>query len=407
MKDKILQKLLNQEKKRQQMTINLIPSENYASEDVLEALGSVLVNKYSEGYPGRRYYPGNEYCDKIEELAQERVRKMFGLNKNWHINVQPYSGSPANLAVYFALLDCGEKIMGMRLAAGGHLTHGHKVNFSGRYYHSIQYGVDPVTHYLDYEELAKIAVQHRPKVIVSGTTAYPRQIDFAYIGKIARQIGAYHVADISHIAGLIAAKLHPSPFPYADVVTTTTHKTLKGPRGAVIISRPEVAERVNRAVFPGLQGGPHNNQIAAIAVMAWQNSKSAFKQYQKQIISNAQALADQLIKEGFNLVTGGTDNHLMIINLNPIKNLNGQLAEKLLEKAGIIANRNSIPSDHSPFNPSGLRLGTPAVTARGMKEKEMRLIGKWIAQILIKRIKPTAVKREVEKICLKFKLKDD
>jgi len=405
MKDKVLNQLIKKEVKRQQLTIDLIPSENYQSPDSLGVVGSVLANKYSEGYPGRRYYPGNEVCDEIEGLAQERVRKLFGLDKRWHVNVQPYSGSPANLAVYFSLVECGEMVMGMRLAAGGHLTHGHRVNFSGRFYRSTQYGVDLTTGWLDYDDLKRLAEIHQPKVIFSGATAYPRQIDFAKIGKIARKIGAYHVADISHIAGLVATGLHPSPFPHSDIVTSTTHKTLRGPRGAVIMCRPELADRIDRSVFPGLQGGPHNNQTAAIALMAWQNSKKDFKKYQQQIVKNAQVLAEELLKQGFDLITGGTDNHLLLIDLRSISGMNGQQAEKLLSNAGIVANRNTIPGDISPLNPSGLRMGTPAVTARGMKEKEMKLIANWIGKVLLKKLKTEPVRKQVEKLCRKFPLK--
>ncbi|MFH1759338.1 MAG: serine hydroxymethyltransferase [Patescibacteria group bacterium] len=402
MKDKILHKLIKQEEQRQEETISLIASENYASPEVLDILGSVLVNKYSEGYPGRRYYPGNEVYDKIENLARERVLKLFGLSdKEWHVNVQPYSGSPANLAVYAALLDFGDKIMGMRLAAGGHLTHGHKVNFSGRAYKAFQYGVEMDTGLLDYVDLERLANHHKPKLITSGTTAYPREIDFKRISKVARKIGAYHLADISHIAGLVATGLHQSPFENCDVVTTTTHKTLRGPRGAVIICRKELAKRIDRSVFPGMQGGPHNNQTAAIALMAFVGRQKSFQQYQKQIIKNAKVLANELMKVGFDLVTGGTDNHLILVDLRPTGH-SGKNAERLLEKAGIIANRNSIPSDTSPFNPSGLRLGTPAVTTRGMKEKEMKKIASWITDLLLKKAKPTTINRQIKAICKKF-----
>jgi glycine hydroxymethyltransferase len=403
MKDKILDKLIKEEIKRQQKTINLIPSENYASPEILEVMGSVLINKYSEGYPGKRYYPGNKIYDEIEILAQERIRKLFGLGKNWHINVQPYSGSPANLAVYFSLIDFGESIMGMRLDAGGHLTHGHRVNFSGRAYKAIQYGVDLGDELLNYDEIENLAEQRQPKVIVSGSTAYPREIDFKRMGKIARRIGAYHVADISHIAGLVATGLHPSPFADCDVVTFTTHKTLRGPRAAVIICREDLADRIDRSVFPGIQGGPHNNQLAAIALMAFQDSQASFKNYQKQILKNAQVLADILQDKGLKLVTNGTDTHLMIIDLKPL-GLEGKEAEGLLEQAGITANRNSVPGDMSPQNPSGIRLGTPAITTRGMKAAEVEKIAIWVADLLLKKSKPTAVKKQVEDLCNKFPL---
>ncbi|HCX45464.1 TPA: serine hydroxymethyltransferase [Patescibacteria group bacterium] len=403
MKDKILDKLIKEEVKRQQKTINLIPSENYASSEILEVMGSVLMNKYSEGYPGKRYYPGNKIYDQIELLAQERIRKLFNLGKNWHINVQPYSGSPANLAVYFSLIDFGESIMGMRLDAGGHLTHGHRVNFSGRAYKAIQYGVDLGDGLLNYDEIERLAEQRQPKIIVSGATAYPREIDFKKIGKIARRIGAYHVADISHIAGLVSAGEHPSPFNDCDVVTLTTHKTLRGPRAAIIICREDLADRIDRSVFPGIQGGPHNNQIAAIALMAFQNSQPDFKSYQKQVLKNAQILAETLQDKGIKLVTNGTDNHLMIIDLKSL-DLSGKEAEKILEQAGITANRNSVPGDMSPQNPSGIRLGTPAITTRGMKEEEVRQIAGWISDLLLKKSKPVAVKKQVDILCNKFPL---
>ncbi len=403
MKDKVLDKLIKGEIKRQQKTINLIPSENYASSEIMEVMGSVLINKYSEGYPDKRYYPGNKIYDEIELLAQERIKKLFNLGKNWHVNVQPYSGSPANLAVYFSLIDFGESIMGMRLDAGGHLTHGHRVNFSGRAYKSIQYGVDLGDELLNYDEIERLAELRQPKVIVSGATAYPREIDFKRMGRIARRIGSYHVADISHTAGLISAGVHASPFADCDVVTFTTHKTLRGPRAAVIICREDLADRIDRSVFPGIQGGPHNNQIAAIALMAFQNSQGGFKSYQKQVLKNAEVLAETLKDEGIKLVTNGTDNHLMIIDLRPL-GLDGKETEKLLEKAGITANRNSVPGDMSPQNPSGIRLGTPAITTRGMKEVEVRQVAKWIAELLLKKSKPTAIKNQVEDLCNKFPL---
>ncbi len=403
MKDKILDKLVKEEIKRQQKTINLIPSENYASPEILEIMGSVLMNKYSEGYPGKRYYPGNKIYDQIELLAQERIRKLFNLGKNWHINVQPYSGSPANLAVYFSLIDFGESIMGMRLDAGGHLTHGHRVNFSGRAYKAIQYGVDLGDGLLNYDEIERLAEQRQPKIIVSGATAYPREIDFKKMGKIARRIGAYHVADISHIAGLVSAGEHPSPFNDCDVVTLTTHKTLRGPRAAIIICREDLADRIDRSVFPGIQGGPHNNQIAAIALMAFQNSQPDFKSYQKQVLKNAQILSETLQDKGIKLVTNGTDNHLMIIDLKSL-DLSGKEAEKILEQASITANRNSVPGDMSPQNPSGIRLGTPAITTRGMKEGEVGQIAEWISDLLLKKSKSAAVKKQVEVLCNKFPL---
>lgn len=441
MKDKKIEKLIKAERQRQHETIDLIASENFVSDGVLEALGSELTNKYSEGYPGKRYYPGNKYYDDIEELAKERALKLFKLNpKDWAVNVQPYSGSPANLAIYLALLGTRTNalnarthadIMGMTLSSGGHLTHGHKVSATGQFWKSVQYSVGE-DGWINYDKVGKLAKKEKPKVIVSGFTAYPRKVDFKRFGEIAKSVGAYHVADISHIAGLVAAGLHPSPFPHADVVMTTTHKTLRGPRGAVIFSSrqrsdlpsiyPERSRRIgprssevgspqidlpsaiDRAVFPGLQGGPHNNVTAAKAVAFYEALQPGFKKYQAQIVKNAKALADELVKLGFYLVTGGTDTHLILIDLRksdipeirPRKpargafkrsdlaklNIDGMLAEKKLESVGIIANRNTVPGDTSPFKPSGLRLGTPAVTTRGMKEKEMREIARLIYETL-------------------------
>lgn len=403
-KDKVLAKLIKEETERQQKTINLIPSENYVSEEILEVLGSPLTNKYSEGYPGKRYYAGNKIYDQIEILTQQRFKKLFKLGRDWEVNVQPYSGSPANLEIYSGLMDPGDTLMGMSLVAGGHLSHGHKVSFSGRFFKSVQYGVDSETGLLDYEAIEKIASEHRPRLIVSGHSAYSRQIDFQKIGMIAKKIGAFHVADISHIAGLIAAGLHSSPFKDADVVMTTTHKTLRGPRGAVIFYRAEYKERIDRAVFPGMQGGPHNNIIAAEALMCFENLSASFKNYQKQILKNAQALSSNLKLLNFKLLTGGTDNHLLLIDLKTIEEMNGKKAQDLLEEAGIIVNRNSILGDQSPFNPSGLRLGTPAITTRGMKEKEMKQIALWIKKVLIDKEKTVLVKKEVEGLCAKFPL---
>lgn len=401
MKDKTIEKLITLEIKRQEETIDLIPSENYASPDILKALGSPLTNKYSEGYPGKRYYPGNEHYDEIEKLAQERALRCFKLQaSSWQVNVQPYSGSPANLAIYSALMRPGETLMGMKLSAGGHLTHGHKVSATGRFYNSVQYSVNEKTGLLDYEEIAKLARANKPKVIVSGLTAYPRKIDFKKFGEIAKEVGAYHVADISHIAGLVAANLHQSPFPYSDAVMTTTHKTLRGPRGAIIFSRAPLSEAINKSVFPGLQGGPHNNVIAATAIMFFEAAKPSFKKYQEQIINNARALAKALIKNGFELMTGGTDNHLMLVNVREV-GVEGLEAEKILEANGIIANRNTIPGDASPFKPSGVRMGTPAVTTRGMKEKEMKTIAELITRCLIKK---ENVAKEVVSLCKKFPL---
>ena len=373
--------LIKKELARQKKVINLIPSENYPSKDVLAALGSQLTSKYAEGYPGKRYYPGNEINDRIELETQNLARKVFGLSKGWQVNVQPYSGTPANIAVYLALLKPGDILMGMRLNEGGHLSHGHKVNFSGMFYKVIHYGLNK-NGFIDYEEVEKLAKKYKPKIIISGTTAYPRKIDFKKFGQIAKSVGAHHLADISHIAGLVAAKVHQSLFPYADVVTTTTHKTLRGPRGAIIFSKSkEIAEKIDRAVFPGIQGGPHLNTIASMGVAFEEALKPSFKNYIKQVVKNAKVLASELKSRGFNLVSGGTDNHIILVDLKN-KNISGREAQDRLEKAGIIANRNTVPGDESPFKPSGLRLGTPAQTTRGAKEKDMVRIAEKIAQVL-------------------------
>jgi glycine hydroxymethyltransferase len=407
-RDRIIENLIKKEARRQAETLDLIPSENIASAEVRKALGSVLTNKYSEGYPGKRYYGGNQIIDEIELLAQGRARKVFRLNKNWQVNVQPYSGSPANMAVYYALLQPGEKIMGMSLPFGGHLTHGWKVNFSARFYKTVQYAVGR-DGFIDYEAVKKMAAKERPQIIVAGATAYPRKFDFQKFGKIAREVGAYFLADISHIAGLIVAGAHPSPFPYADVVTTTTHKTLRGPRGAIIFAnrkspvalkkKIDIAKEIDRAVFPGLQGGPHDHQTAAIAVALYEASRPGFKKYCRQIVKNAKVLARELINLEFNLITGGTDNHLMLIDLTKL-GISGREAQDRLEKSGIIVNRNTVPYDpRPPFDPSGIRIGTPALTTRGMKEKEMKMIAEFIAQILKenRNLRPA-----VKKLCRKF-----
>lgn len=411
--DPQLAKLVVAEVRRQQWTLDLIPSENIASQAVLEALGSPLGNKYSEGYPGKRYYAGNKIIDEIELLAQERARKVFHLGKNWRVNVQPYSGSPANLAVYLALVPQGEKIMGMSLPFGGHLTHGWKVSATGKFWNAAQYGVKR-DGYIDYEEIRRMARKEKPQIIVCGATAYPRIIDFKKFGKIAHEVGAYMMADIAHIAGLIAAGAHPSPFPYADVVTTTTHKTLRGPRGAIIFARNDkllmtndkkisIAEAIDKAVFPGLQGGPHDNQTAAIAVCLGEAMKPSFKKYGRQIVKNARALARELTKLGFQLVSGGTDNHLMLIDLTNF-GISGREAQDRLEEVGIIVNRNTIPYDtRSPFDPSGIRLGTPAVTTRGMKEGEMKEIARLIHGALTNN-NYRATNKGVKDLCQKFSI---
>lgn len=399
-----LYKLITAEIKRQQETIDLIPSENIIPQAFLEALGSPLANKYSEGYPGKRYYPGNKYYDAIENLARSRALKAFKLNSNkWHVNVQPYSGSPANLEIYSALMKPGEVLMGMSLFGGGHLTHGHNVNFSGRIYKSVQYGINPVTGLIDYGEIEFLAKKHKPKIIVSGLTSYPRKINFKKIGLIAQKIKAYHVADISHIAGLVVAGLHQPPFTYSDAVMATTHKTLRGPRGAVIFCKKELAERIDKAVFPGMQGGPHNHTIAAIGAMFNEVLKPDFGKYQKQIIKNAEILAGELAGFGFNLITGGTDNHLMVIDLKNT-GIDGMTAEKQLEAVGILANRNAVPGDKSAFNPQGLRLGTPSVTSRGMKEKEMRVIAELIYNAVFRKEPAGEIAKKVLFLAKKFPL---
>jgi len=410
--DRDAAELITSEVRRQQWTLDLIPSENIVSKAVLEALGSPLTNKYSEGYPGKRYYGGNKIIDEIELLAQERARKVFRIGKDWHVNVQPYSGSPANLAVYLALVPPGEKIMGMSLPFGGHLTHGWKVSASGKFWTAVQYGVGR-DGYIDYEEVRRLARKEKPRIIVCGATAYSRIIDFKKFGKIAQEVGAYLMADIAHIAGLIAAGVHPSPFPYADVVTTTTHKTLRGPRGAIIFSRKDkslklkdksisIAEAIDKAVFPGLQGGPHDNQTAAIAVCLGEALKSSFKKYGRQIVKNAKVLARELQKLGLDIVSGGTDNHLMLVDLTKL-GISGKEAQDRLEEVGIIVNRNTIPYDtRSPFDPSGIRLGTPSVTTRGMKEKEMKEIAQLIYEALTKN-NTRATLKKVKALCHKFK----
>jgi len=391
--------LIQKEIKRQEETLNLIPSENYVSPAVLEATASVFTNKYVEGYPGKRYYPGCQFADQLEILCSQKAKEVFNLDKNWKVHPQPLSGSPANLAIYFGLLEPGEKILSMELTHGGHLSHGYKVHISSKFWSAIHYRVNK-NGFIDYDEIEEIAQREKPKIIISGATAYPRIIDFKRFGEIAKRVGAYHLADVSHIAGLIAAGIHPSPFEYADVVMTTTHKTLRGPRSAIIFVRKEIYDKIRRAVFPGIQGGSHQHIICAKTVAFFEALKPEFKEYQKQIVKNAKVLADELIKYGFNLLSGGTDNHLILINLRGV--IDASLAEGLLEKANILANRNSVPGDESPFKPTGLRLGTPAVTSRGMKENEMKLIAQWIYRILIKKEDSEEIKYKVIDLCKKF-----
>ena len=389
---------------RQQNSLMLIPSENYASRAVMEAQSTVLANKYAEGYPGERYYNGCKFMDEAESLAIERAKALFGAE---HVNVQPHAGSQANMAVYHALLEPGDTVLGMSLSHGGHLTHGDNVNFSGRYYNVVAYSVDAKTERIDMEEIARLATEHRPKLIVVGATAYPRHFDFAAWRRVADSVDAYLLTDIAHIAGLIAGGVHPDPVPYSDVVTTTTHKTLRGPRGAMIMCKSEYADKIDRAVFPGLQGGPFLHTIAARAVAFKEASEPAFKTYQAQIVKNAKALATRLIENGFRLVSGGTDNHLMLIDLtSKYEKLSGRQAADHLEDAGIIVNKNTIPFDkRKPRTTSGIRIGTPMITTRGMKEDEMVQVADFIAETLENRQKASIKRRIREKVnefCTQF-----
>jgi len=379
--------LIAAEDERQQNKIGLIPSENIVSPEVSQVLASTLSNKYSEGYPKRRYYEGNQLVDEVEILAQERVKKLFSVP---HVNVQPYSGSPANSAVQFALLEAGETFMGLALAGGGHLTHGHpQVTFSGKFFKSVPYGLNSEAR-IDFEQVRELALKHKPKLIIAGTTAYPFVLDFAKFRQIADEVGAYLLADISHITGLVLAGEHPSPVPHAHLVSTTTHKTFRGPRGAMILvtdeglkKNPDLAKKIDQAVFPGLQGGPHNATTAAIAVAAAEAARPEFKTYAQQVVKNAQALAKGLQAEGLKLVGDGTDNHLILVDLTPFGLGFGTQVAYAMDVAGIYANRNTIPDEPmSPFYPSGLRLGTPLVTTRGMKEAEMTKIAQWIGRVI-------------------------
>ncbi len=399
--------IIRHELTRQKTVLEMIPSENIVSVAVLEAMGSVLTNKYSEGYPHKRYYGGNEYIDQMEDLAIARAKQLFGAE---HANVQPNSGSPANIAVYFALLQYGDKVMGMSLPEGGHITHGLPINFSGRSYHFTPYGVDPKTELLDYDLIEKQALAEKPKMIVSGATAYPRSIDFKRFAEIAEKVGAISFADISHIAGLIVGGVHASPFPFTDVVTTTTHKTLRGPRSAIILCKEKYAKAIDKAIFPGLQGGPHEHIIAAKAVAFGEALKPEFKTYAQQIVKNARALGNQLTAEGLRLVTGGTDNHLLLVDLRN-QNITGMQAETALDQAHITVNKNTIPYDpRKPFDPSGIRLGTPTLTSRGMKESEMTHVGQLMARAIKGWDKPTelaAVKSGVLDLCKQFPIYGD
>ncbi|HET8675556.1 MAG TPA: serine hydroxymethyltransferase [Blastocatellia bacterium] len=390
------------EERRLAFNLEMIASENFVSEAVLEAIGSVLTNKYAEGYPGKRYYGGCEYVDVAENLARERARQIFGCE---HVNVQPHSGSQANMAVYLAALEYGDTILGMNLAHGGHLTHGHPLNFSGRSYKIIPYGVDSQTELIDYDELERLANEHKPKMILCGASAYSRVIDFERIGKIARDVGAYSMADIAHIAGLVAAGEHPSPIPHMDFVTTTTHKTLRGPRAGMVMCREKFQKEIDRAVFPTIQGGPLMHVVAAKAVCFKEALEAGFKDYQRQVIANARVLAGALGEAGFRIVSGGTDNHLMLVNVF-VRGITGAQAEKVLERAGITVNKNAIPFDtQPPMKASGIRVGTPALTTRGMKEDEMRQIAGLISETLAEPDNESvqkSVRSRVEELCARF-----
>jgi glycine hydroxymethyltransferase len=400
--DPEIAELIRLEERREADTLRLIASENYVSRAVLEATGSVLTNKYSEGYPHKRYYEGQQQIDVVEELARTRVAKLFGAD---HVNVQPYSGSPANLAVYLAFAQANDTIMGLGLPAGGHLTHGWSVSITGKYFKSVPYGVRESDHRIDLDQVRDLARAHRPKLIWCGTTAYPRTLDFAAFRAIADEVGAILAADIAHIAGLVAAGVHPSPVGIADVVTSTTHKTFRGPRGAMILCKKEHAGAIDKAVFPGLQGGPHNHTTAAIAVAAKEASEEGFRAYAKQIVVNAQALGRALESRGFRLITGGTDNHLLLIDMTP-KGIAGKPYAQALDRAGIVANYNSIPFDpRKPFDPSGLRIGTPAVTSRGMGVAEMERLAAWmdeVAQNVNDEARITRIAAEVAELCRGF-----
>ncbi len=390
----------NAELTRQRHNIELIASENIVSKAVLLAAGTVLTNKYAEGYPGKRYYGGCQCVDVVENIARERAKKLFGAD---HANVQPHSGASANLAVFFALVNPGETVMGLNLANGGHLSHGSPVNISGKYFNIVPYNVSDETETLDYDEIRRIALECKPKMIIAGASAYAREIDFAKIREICDEVGAYYMVDMAHIAGLVAAGLHQSPVPYADVVTTTTHKTLRGPRGGLILCKEEFAQRIDKAVFPGTQGGPLMHIIAAKAVAFGEAMTEEFKEYQLQIKKNAKVLADALIAENFRIVSGGTDNHLMLIDLRPF-DITGKEFEKRLDEVHITVNKNTIPNDpQSPFVTSGIRVGTPAVTSRGFKEAEMLKIAKWMKLVAVdfENSKETVTK-EVMELCAQF-----
>jgi glycine hydroxymethyltransferase len=400
--DPEIAELIANEERRQRDSIRLIASENYVSGAVLAATGSILTNKYSEGYPTKRYYEGQQFIDQIEQICIDRAKSLFGAD---HANVQPYSGSPANLAVYFAFLKPGDTVMGLGLPAGGHLTHGWNVSITGSYFRAVQYGVRKDTHRVDMAEVRDLALKERPKLIWCGGTAVPRTIDFPGFGEIAKEVGAVLVADIAHIAGLVAGGAHPSPVAVADVVSTTTHKTLRGPRGGMLMCKAAHQKAIDRAVFPGLQGGPHNHTTAGIAVALREAAAATFKTYAAQIVTNAKALAAAMVEQGFTLITGGTDNHLILADLTS-KNIPGKVAAKALDASGIELNYNSIPFDpRKPFDPSGIRIGSAAVTSRGMKEPEMKQIAAWMAQVVAAPADAAVhgkVAGEVRELCAKF-----
>lgn len=378
-RDPEIARLIREEEVRETVKLRLIPSENYVSRAVLEATGSILTNKYSEGYAGKRYYEGQQIIDQVENLAVSRLKALFGVD---HVNVQPYSGSPANLAVYLAFCQPHDTIMGLGLPSGGHLTHGSAVSITGKYFKSVGYNVSERDQRIDFAEVRKLALEHRPKIIWCGTTAYPRTLDFAKFREIADEVGAKLCADIAHIAGLVVGGAHPSPVGFADVITSTTHKTLRGPRGGIVMCKQEFAKDIDRAVFPGLQGGPHNHTTAGIAVAAKEAATPEFKAYAHAVVANAQVLAEGLLSKGFSLVTGGTDNHLILIDLRT-KNVTGKIAAQALDRAGIVGNYNSIPFDpRKPFDPSGFRIGTPSITSRGMGREEMLKLADFMSQVV-------------------------
>lgn len=400
--DKEVYEVLVGEEKRETTGIELIPSENYVSEAVLEANGSILTNKYSEGYPGKRYYGGQEFTDKVENIAIARAKELFGAE---HVNVQPYSGSPANTAIYFALLNYGDKVMGLKLDHGGHITHGLPIAFSGKSYDFVQYEVEESTGRLDMDKIRELALKEKPKMIVAGFTAYPRNVDWKRFKEIADEVSAITMADISHTSGLIAGKALDSPVPFFDVVMSTTHKTLRGPRGAMIMCKEKYAKAIDRAVFPGLQGGPHEHIIAAKAIAFGEALKPEFGEYAKQVIANAKHLGEELVKRGFELVSGGTDTHLLLADLTN-KSVPGKVAQDVLDTVGITLNKNTVPFDQrSPMDPSGIRFGTPAITTRGMKEAEMTKIADWMDRVITNiddKELHEQVRKEVEEMCLQF-----